>query len=137
MDDTFVDSTLFSSGFFLTNSLTALYMSDYMYCILFTCLFCTSIAFRTLESDTWYLLDQVCIYCVVLYGAYILYTKASTISLGFFLLIVSTFVATIVLFHYGKMVHKYCFSPDGETAHLYHSLLHTLSSVGHHCIILA
>lgn len=50
--------------------------------------------------------------------------------------IVSTFLFSIIGFHYGYICNKYCFDPDEETGNIYHAVLHIISSVGHHMIIM-
>jgi len=132
-----VRSTLFSAGFLLTNSVTALYKNDWIYMVLFALLFCTSVSFRLLESDTIMAIDKVFIYLIVLYGGSLFLIKRPTMSWLLQGLIIQTFLATIYLYTYGYYTGSYCYDSDEETSHLYHSLLHTLSSVGHHMIVLA
>jgi hypothetical protein len=49
---------------------------------------------------------------------------------------VVTFIGTLFLFHYGYSTQSYCYDQDKEVGKLYHSLVHVLSSIGHHCIVL-
>ena len=132
----FVDSTFFSSVAFLTNSVTALYKNEFIYSLLFVLLFISSIWFRLTDSIEIYIFDQICIYSVVLYGAYVYSIKQTQLHPLLHILICSTFVATILLFHYGFYTSSFCYDLDKETSHLYHSLLHIVSSIGHHLLIL-
>jgi hypothetical protein len=133
----FVDPTLFTPVFFLTNSLTAIYMDNYLYSILFLNLFCTSLLCRLYVSELTYLIDIVAIYLTVVYGAYsymldwIKYTSASH---G---VILSTFMFTIFFHHYGYVSKEYCYNKDIYVAKQYSSLVHIISSLGHHMIILS
>jgi hypothetical protein len=132
-----VKSTLFSAVFLLTNSVTALYKDDWIYMVLFILLFCTSISVRLVESDAIVAIDNICIFLIILYGGWLFLIKRPYIAWLLQLLIVTTFLATIYLYIYGYYTSSYSYDSDEETSQLYHSLLHTISSVGHHIIVLS
>jgi hypothetical protein len=129
------DPTLYSSIFFLTNSVTTFYFGYMTYSILFFILFLTSILVRLYRTDATFLLDKTFVNLVTLYGGYILYKKLSFIDPVFLFLIVSTFIATVFLFYYGYITQSLCYDKDKIVANSYHSLLHTIASVGHHLIV--
>ncbi len=132
-----VKSTLFSAVFLLTNSVTALYKDDWIYMVLFVLLFCTSISVRLVESDAIVAIDNICIFLIILYGGWLFLIKQPAMSWVLQVLIMATFLATIYLYIYGYYTSSYSYDSDEETSQLYHSLLHTISSVGHHIIVLS
>jgi membrane protein DedA with SNARE-associated domain len=75
------------------------------------------------------------VFSIVLYGGYLFYKKTIQVSdqpnLILSAIIVATFLATICLYYGG-----YCFHEDKNEADWYHSLMHILSSIGHHFIII-
>jgi hypothetical protein len=129
--------TTISSYVFLVNSFIALNCCDSIYSILFFTLFCTSILMRTVECDLTYLLDKCFVYAVVLYGGYIFYLKYPTINTLLCLLIVSTFLITIFLYHWGYETKQYCFDKNTFLSQLYHAMLHVVSFIGHALIIIS
>jgi hypothetical protein len=132
-----VKSTLFSAVFLLTNSVTALYKDDWIYMLLFILLFGTSISVRLVESDAIVAIDNICIFLIILYGGWLFIIKQPAMSWVLQLLIMATFLATIYLYIYGYYTSSYSYDSDEETSQLYHSLLHAISSVGHHIIVLS
>jgi len=79
------------------------------------------------------ILDKVPIIGVVSYGAYRLSKKFHRTGST---LIPVTFMAVIFLYCYGYITNSYCYDPDSEVSSLYRSLLHGISSLGHHLIML-
>lgn len=133
----FVDPSLFTPVVFLTNSLTAVYMHNYLYSILFLNLFCTSLLCRFHVSESTYLIDIVAIYLTVVYGAYLYilhFMHFSAVSHG---VILSTFLFTVFFHHYGYITKEYSYNKDIYVAKQYNSLVHIISSLGHHMIILS
>ena len=49
-------------------------------------------------------------------------------------IVVFTFLFVVYLYAYGYIITNYCFHPQIYTADKYHSLIHILSSFGHHLI---
>jgi hypothetical protein len=133
----------FSSSFlFLVTAVLALYSKYYVYCILLLFLLITSIIVHSWTTSYTLLLDKVSIIAVILYGAYLFYTKsiqkspsnARIIILQFLVLL--TFFVTIYLYYYGYYTNQYCFDKNINSANLYHSLLHFISFYGHNIIII-
>ena len=128
--------TFYSCSVFITNAIHALVMNNIVYFFLFTGLFITSILMRIYENIYTVVLDKFVIGLIVLYGGKLFFDKIS--KQGFFTkllmntIIVLTFLLTIFLYSYGYMVGSYCF---GENGHKWHSILHYISSVGHHLIL--
>jgi len=132
-----IKETLLSSYFFLTNFIFAYLMKYYSYAFLFFGLFVTSILCRIEENVFTYYLDQVFIYLVIGYGAYLFFNKFLTIPFYISLLIIGTFLATGVLFFWGQETKSYCFDEDEKVSEVYHALFHMISSIGHHLIIIS
>lgn len=133
----FVDPTLFTPVVFLTNSLTAIYMDNYLYSILFLNLYCTSILCRLRVSEWTYFVDIIAIYLIVLYGSYSYILNWNTYNPASHGIIMSSFLFTVFFHHYGYISKEYCFNKDIYIAKQYSSLVHIISSVGHHMIILS
>lgn len=82
------------------------------------------------------LIDKLAILPVVIYGGYLLFQKMCMKHATICFLIILTFLLVIYLYIYGYMHRLYCFSEDKSVGDAYHSILHLLSSVGHHLIII-
>lgn len=134
MDLAIIDTSLITSFIYLTNSLSSFYMGYYIYSFFFFLLSSSSVLYRIIPHPSTYLIDKACVYTVIGYGGYIFYVKSYT--LGASLFIISTFITTIYLFKYGYLTKTMCFHNDEKCAQKYQSLLHIISSIGHHCIIL-
>jgi hypothetical protein len=132
----------FSSSFlFLVTAILALYCKYYVYGILLLLLLITSIIVHSWTTSYTLLLDKVSIIAVILYGAYLFYTKsiqnpsnARIIILQ--ILVLLTFFITIYLYYYGYYTNQYCFDKNINMANLYHSFLHFISFYGHNIIII-
>jgi hypothetical protein len=131
-------SCFFSSFIFLTNVINNYFKNDFTYAIIFFCLFTTSIIFH--YSNTFYsnMFDKISIIAVICYGGFVYYKKMINVTEINWIHYVPVlcFCLTIYLFLYGYMTDNYCFVNDYELANLYHSLLHIVSSVGHHAIVM-
>jgi hypothetical protein len=132
-----LDPTFYTSFAFLTNALVNFTSGYPLYALLFTTLFKTSILWRLYPSTATFILDKLAINAVVVYGGYLLYQRLHELDLAWIALIVSTFAATIYLFYYGYLTETYCYDKRKTTQLNYHSLLHLISSFGHHLIVLA
>ncbi len=133
-----IDPTLYSSFIFLTNSIIAFYISDVIYSLLFVFLFFTSIMYRITNKHAYmFIIDKLAIISVVFYGGYTLYLKLHRISLLISFIITVSFLLTIYLFYYGYHTQTLCYDKNKEKSNTYHSLLHLLSSAGHHLILLS
>jgi len=153
---------VFSSLVFITNVITALYKSDFIYAALFALLTATSIAFHSKKchvkcsallgeySNTYRyalasnfavaILDKLAIYSIVCYGFWSLYNLNLESNMGSYLwrgLILSTFCFCIWIYYYGYTEKQFCFHPNKKTSNHYHALLHMVGSIGHHMIILS
>jgi hypothetical protein len=129
--DDSINSCLYSPIVYLTNALLAFRYLNIPYIVLFVCLYLTSILCRIIVTDETYILDQVFVHLVVFYGAYMYYIKFASISFLVHCIVISTFLGTIYLFEHSNSIK------DKETSTLYHSLLHIVSSIGHHILIIA
>jgi len=108
---------VYSSLIFLTNIFLALYYNHY-----------TGI------------IDKISVYAVIFYGGYIFYNKyvKNTKDIKDIIkpiIIVMTFLSVVFLYGYGYLTDNYSFHPSESVSQMYHSLLHIISSIGHHFII--
>jgi hypothetical protein len=120
----------YSSSLFLLVSIVGLIYKYYIYSLLFLFLMTTSILFYT--NTKYYLLDQVAIISCVIYGAYTFYNKFK-LTIGA-LLILYSFIFTIILFYGGFYLKEYCYCK--EYGNKWDSIVHLLSIAGHIGIIL-
>jgi hypothetical protein len=131
MEDTPI--LFFSSLFFITNMITAYWFEYYLYSFLFCMLTITSVIYHTNKNIYTNIIDKIAILAIVLYGAYILYHKKVLLTKTQIGIVVLSFLLCIFMFFYGYCTNKYCYDPDKGDQ--YHSLLHLISSIGHHLII--
>lgn len=131
---------VYSSLIFLTNIFLALYYDHYFYAFLFLCLTITSIVHHSYNTVYTGIIDKISVYAVIFYGGYIFYTKyikdtKDIINIIKPLMIVGTFLSVVFLYGYGYLTDNYSFHPNHSVSQMYHSLLHIISSIGHHFII--
>ena len=135
-------STIYSSFVFFHNVLVTFMYENDVYSFLFGCLFLTSLIVHTNYNIYTNILDKMAIIAVVVYGGYVFlqrcllneFTNLHQYILA--ILIVMSFLATIFLYVYGFYYNKYCFNVSKDVANAYHSLLHLISSFGHHMIVI-
>jgi len=128
---------VFSSWFFLINTIICYYYDYYLYSALFFTLFVSSIIHHTYYTDYIYVFDKIAIMMVVLYGGYIFYEKMAKLPISITsTIVVATFLSTILLYYFGYISNQFCFDCDQNAAHLYHGLMHLLSCIGHICIVI-
>ena len=126
---------ILSSLFFITNAISTLYKKYYVYSFLFVCLTLSSLMFHTNTTIYTNIIDKCCITAVVVYGGYMLYNKHTQITPFNMFLIVVTFLSCLFFFFYGYYVNDYCYHPDKYIGDMFHSMIHLISSFGHHLII--
>jgi hypothetical protein len=129
-----VDPSYYSSYIFLTNAFLTYYYKKDIYCLLFTFLFITSILYRIYYLDILFYIDNLAIIFIVLYGSHLLYMKYKQMSIIRISCIVITFLSAGFLFYYGYLTKQFCYDPAPITGKYYNSLLHIISSIGHHLI---
>jgi len=78
-------------------------------------------------------LDRLAILNIVALGSYHLCEKRP--SLVLMCGIASTFIIVTWTYFYGYFTDQFCFSINKETASYFNSLIHVVSSLGHHLII--
>ena len=128
---------VYSSFIFLTNVFLAVYYEYYLYAFLFLLLTITSVFHHTKESIYTNLIDKIAVYCVIFYGGFIFYNKYKEDQMNIIkpCLIILTFLSVVFLYVYGYLTDDYSFHLDINISQKYHSLLHLISSIGHHIII--
>jgi hypothetical protein len=134
-------SCFYSSFIFLINVIIAYWYEYYLYARLFLMLTITSILFHSIHNIHSNINDKIAILAIVMYGGYLFFHKFfnNKTSLKYWIFsffIISTFIVTLYLFIYGYITNSFCFYEDRNTANLYHSLLHIISSIGHNLIIM-
>jgi hypothetical protein len=127
--------TILSSLLFLTNTVLAYINKYYVYAGLFGLLTLTSLIYILYRTNYTFIFDKIAISLVVCYGAYVLYQNTNNISKTYLMAIISTFIATILLYYYGYTNECFCFDLDTDIAENYMALVHIFSSIGHNMII--
>jgi hypothetical protein len=122
-----------SSLIFITNAAAAYYKRYYLYSFLFLLLTTTSLIVHYNNTIYTNIIDKISILFIVLYGGYLLFRSFSVDP--YRLVIVATFIGTILLYIYGYMIEDFCFHPDKSIGCNYHCILHLIGSIGHHLII--
>jgi len=126
---------VYSSLIFLTNVILALYYKHYFYAFLFLCLTITSVVHHTYNTSYTSIIDKIFVYSIIFYGGYIFYNKFNNCNTFKSALIITTFLLVVFLYAYGYITDDYSFHPSNSVSQMYHSLLHIISSIGHHFII--
>ena len=131
-----MNSCFYSSFVFMINVLVAFYFGYYIYATLFFTLLLTSTLHHCCYTPITNILDKIAIFSIVFYGGYIIYKKTSLGITSNILLffIVSTFLATAVMYYYGYLNDCLCFCIDPTEANLNHSLMHVVGCFGHCCV---
>lgn len=134
----------YSSLVFLLNVIIAFYYGYKLYATLFLLLMITSLCHHSNYTCSTRLIDKIAIYLVVFYGGYLFYEKIrekkseklSFKTIILFLLIISTFLSTIVFYYYGYMTSSLCYCDDTTLASYFHAFMHCMGSFGHICIVM-
>ena len=131
---------VYTSFIFLTNVITAFYREYYLYAFLFFMLTVTSVMVHTNDNIYTNIIDKMSVFCVVVYGGNMLWNKYLVCDefeyvIPTFIVVVA-FAFCIFVYIYGYLQQNYCFHSQKCIADVYHSLLHLISSFGHHLIIL-
>lgn len=121
---------------FITNALVAFFKKYYLYAVFFLILAITSVIVHNNNNMYTNLIDKLAILPVVIYGGYLLFQKMCAKHAFTCFMIILTFFLVAYLYIYGYMNKTCCFSEDNGIAQTYHFILHLLSSVGHHLIII-
>jgi uncharacterized membrane protein YccC len=125
-----------SSLFFATNMLTALYKKYYAYAALFAILTFTSLNYHSQYSTSNRRIDQTIVFFVVLYGLYVMLHKPSIMNSRVIFVIMASLLLMVYVYFYGHLVNRFCGDPDTNIGNKYHFLLHLVSSVVCHTIVL-
>lgn len=131
----FTNNLLFFSSFiFLTNVVANYVKTYYVYSALFVFLIVTSLIFHSNNNIYTNILDKIAIFCIFIYGSYVLYNNLNMDKLYQIILIILTFISCIFLFFYGFCCNQYCYNSDKVISDYYHCMLHFIGSFGHHLI---
>jgi len=124
-----------SSLVFITNIISAFLCKKYTYSFLFVILTITSLVYHSNNNIYTNIIDKIGILLIVVYGAITLYNKTHTNKFIFIITVIILFLLTNFLYIYGYFTKQLCFNNEICIGNNYHSLLHYLSSFGHHLII--
>jgi hypothetical protein len=128
----------YSTLIFITNVIVAYQYGYYLYSALFTTLIITSLFYHSTKTVIAYRIDKTIAFLIVVYGGYVFFDKIANgiINYLYSAIIVGTFLATIVLYYYGHAKGCFCFAEDYDESDRWHQLLHVLTSIGHHFIVI-
>lgn len=123
-----MNTCVYSSLVFLTNVVAAYLTGEYIYSMAFLALTCTSVALHSSRGTDFYQVlfwvDQLCMYAVVFCGACILiYRPLSFLKCAI----------AVLCFFADIYIHISQTSTDEDK---WHSILHYVASLGHHCLLL-
>ena len=121
-----------SSLIFLTNALHGIIRGAYMYSTVFIALTISSVILHATNNryTTIFWIDQIAILSVFLVGFHYLFRINNILKI----LAVITFTCVIIMYYYGYLTESLCF--DNTYGNMYHSCIHLIGSIGHHCIML-
>jgi hypothetical protein len=126
-----MNTCVYSSLVFLTNVVAARLTGEYIYGTAWLALTCSSVAFHSSRGTKWYIIlfwaDQACLFCVFFCGLCIFCVKPMSI----------TKCLAILCFFSDVYIH-YLSPPilDSGDADKWHSIIHYIGSLGHHCLLL-
>jgi hypothetical protein len=129
-----MDVKILSSLLFSTNVIGNFYLENYIYAMFFLLLLITSCIHHYTNTDESFIIDQIALYAVILYGGYFFMHKKDYSLLVYSIIIIS-FLACAFLYFGGKMTDHLCFHPDKNCADNFHILMHICASLGHHFIV--
>ena len=128
---------VFTSCLFFTNSISAFLYNKLALSYCYTQLAISSVLYHYYKTSALFYFDKFTIICIVNYGGYIMYYKWFIKRKNHYkiLLFIHTCVFLITyLYYYGYLYNMYCFHP--LYGNYYHAMVHILSSIGHHAILL-
>jgi hypothetical protein len=125
-----------SSLIFITNIVTAFVYKNYVYLSLFFFLTITSVIYHTNSNSYTNILDKIGIFLIVSYGTYNVHNKFNMNNFMPVTIIFLLFVLTMFLYIYGYFTKQFCFHSQICIGNNYHSLLHCISSLAHHLILI-
>ena len=114
----------------------AFYKKYYMYSFLFFILTISSLIYHSTYTIYTKIFDQFSVLLIIIYVAYILYNKTNNDNYFKSSIVIISFLLCVFLYIYGYFTKYYCFCDEKSIADKYHFILHILSSIGHHIIIL-
>lgn len=129
---------LISPFLFLIPGGCAFYYGYTLYGVFLVNLVGTSVWYHSTFSLPASIVDKAAISSIVLYGGTLFVNKLLTCTTSWYLssMIVSTFIATLYLYMYGRLKRQFCFAPSAHESNRAHASLHGISAVGHLLIIL-
>jgi hypothetical protein len=132
---------IYTGLLFGTNFITARIKGYNTYSTWFFLLTVTTILFHGMFPDSYIMnfFDKIPIAGIIITGKILFYEKimkcTSHMYILYVLFVISCYFVVIFIFYYGYLSHRFCFDKNEKIANTYHSLVHLISSVGHHFII--
>jgi len=132
---------VYTGLFFTTNFITARLYGYITYSVWFYVLTATTILFHGLFPASLMMnaVDKIPIVGIVTTGGYLFVQKTREMEfydkIQYKIGAVASFLLVLYLFYGGYLQTAYCFDPDEQIANTYHFLIHLVSSIGHHMII--
>jgi hypothetical protein len=127
-----------SSLVYVSNVLTCWIMGEITYAKRFGALVATSLIVHINTNIYTIIIDKVSIACVVGYGGYTYFQSVwgkNKNILGVYLPL-ATFITVCIFYVVGYLCKGFCFDTEHKICTRYHVLLHVISSIGHHAILL-
>ncbi len=123
---------------YLSNVFTCWIMGEITYAKWFGALVATSLVYHTNSNIYANIIDKVSIAGVVGYGGYTYLQHMwgeDKDALGVYLPL-ATFITVCIFYIVGYWCKGFCFDIEHRISTRYHALLHVISSIGHHAILL-
>ena len=141
------NSCNYSPYVFATNVVANIVFGEYIYAMCFAGLLTTSLLFyhysamysgttpEEIQNRIWwlYVIDKIAILLVIFVGGSLVVSKAKWSLLS--VAVISTFLVVLYIYYYGYLTNQYCYNPDTQVAYKWQSILHYISSIGHHLIL--
>jgi ABC-type uncharacterized transport system permease subunit len=133
---------IYTGLLFGTNFITARIKGYNTYSTWFFLLTITTILFHGMFPDSHIMnfFDKIPIAGIIITGKILFYEKIMKCTSNMYILyvvfVIACYIVVIYLFYYGYLSSSLCFDKNEKIANTYHSLIHLISSIGHHFIIL-
>lgn len=118
---------------FIFNIIECLLLREYMYAVLFILLNMSSLLFHYSGCKLTMMIDKLVILSVTCYGFYVM----ATTEKSFFskITVMLSLQCMLSIYFLGYIFNQWCFSKCPITSSLFHSLIHFITSIGHHIFL--
>lgn len=133
-----MNTCIYSCLIFLTNAFLAFKYGYNELGLLFLLVTISSVYHHSNYSMCSFIIDQIFVISITIYGFYLFNKKCQTCSyddkLIYKSIIISCILTNFLFYFYGRFSKKFCF--DEKYGFYYHSLLHILASISYHTVII-